>query len=94
MACVYGLFVGSVVYHELTFKILFEIMKNAIASTSMIMMIICCATVFGTVMTREMIPQKVCSLIMEVASTPLQFMILIMLLLDVYKRQGQSCRRC
>lgn len=83
VACVYGLFVGSVVYHELTFKSLFEIMKNAIASTSMIMMIICCATVFGTVMTREMIPQKVCSLIMEVASTPLQFMILIMLLLFI-----------
>ena len=77
------MFVGFVVYHELNIKSLLEIMKNAVSSTSMIMMIICCATVFGTVMTREMIPQKVCNLIMEVASTPLQFMVLVMLLLFV-----------
>lgn len=83
VACVYGLFVGFVVYHELNIKSLLEIMKNAVSSTSMIMMIICCATVFGTVMTREMIPQKVCNLITEVASTPLQFMVLVMLLLFV-----------
>lgn len=83
VACVYGLLVGFLVYRELTISGLIEIMKNAIASTSMIMMIICCATVFGTVMTREMIPQKVCTFIMELASTPLEFMILVMLLLFV-----------
>lgn len=83
VACVYGLFVGLVVYRELNLQKLYEIMKGAVSNTSMIMMIIACATVFATVLTREMIPQMVCKWIMSVAQNQLQFMCMVMVLLFV-----------
>ena len=83
VACVYGLFVGFVVYRELNLKKLFEIMKSAVSSTSMIMMIIACATVFATVLTREMIPQMICKWIMNVAQNQLQFMAMVLVLLFI-----------
>ena len=81
VSCIYGIFVGVVIYKELTFRGMIDILKNSIASSTMIMMIIASATVFGVVMTREMIPQKVCEFIISVATTPLQFLILVMLML-------------
>ncbi len=83
VACAYGLFVGFVVYKELNFKKLFDVMRSAVDSTSLVMMIIACATVFGTVMTREMIPQTVTMAITSIAHTPAMFLTLVMLLLFV-----------
>ena len=58
-------------------------MKSSVDSTSLVMMIIACATVFGTVMTREMIPQTVTTAITTIAHTPAMFLTLVMLLLFV-----------
>lgn len=83
VACAYGLFVGFVVYKELNFKKLLLVMQGSVGSTSMVMMVIACATVFGTVMTREMIPQSATLAITSVAQTPVAFLALVMLLLFV-----------
>jgi C4-dicarboxylate transporter DctM subunit len=83
VACAYGLFVGFFVYKELNFKKMLDVMKSSVGATSMVMMVIACATVFGTVMTREMIPQTATMAITSVAQTPAVFLSLVMVLLFV-----------
>ena len=59
IASLYGLFVGLLVYRELTPKFLGVILKQAVVNSCMIMFIVAAATVFALVMTREQIPTKV-----------------------------------
>ncbi len=83
VSCAYGLFVGFVVYRELDLKKLYHIMYGAVVSTAMIMLIIACATVFGLVMTREMIPAAVAKWILSVSNDKFTFLVLVTLLLFV-----------
>ncbi len=83
VSCAYGLFVGSVIYRELTARKLYQIMYGAVVSTAMIMLIIACATVFGLVMTREMIPMAVAKWILSVSQDKFTFLLLVTMLLFV-----------
>ncbi len=83
VSCAYGLFVGFVVYRELNARKLYQIMYGAVVSTAMIMLIIACATVFGLVMTREMIPMAVAKWILSVSQDKFTFLLLVTLLLFV-----------
>ncbi|MDR2390945.1 MAG: TRAP transporter large permease subunit, partial [Planctomycetota bacterium] len=83
IASLYGLFVGLLVYRELTLRLLGAILKQAVVNSCMIMFIVAAATVFALVMTREQIPARVTEFIVFVARGRFMFLLLVTLLLFV-----------
>ena len=81
VSVVYGLFVGFFVYKELKLGDIPEIFRSSALSASMILLIIGCASAFGNIITREMIPNKVASLIIGISDNKIVFLILVNVLL-------------
>jgi len=81
VACFYGLIVGCFIYREIDFKSLIQTVRNAAASSGMIMFIVACAGVFGLMMTREQIPARAAQLIMSLCSNKYVFLLLVNFLL-------------
>ncbi|MHC1760040.1 MAG: TRAP transporter large permease [Negativicutes bacterium] len=81
VACLYGLIVGFCVYKELTWPIVYDIMKGSVVSAAMIMFIVAGASAFGFVMTRELIPARVAEYIVSISSSPIMFLMLVNVLL-------------
>lgn len=81
VAIVYGLFVGFVIYRELTIKKVIEIVDGAVASSAQVMFMVACASAYGYIMTYENIPTSVATFITTVATNELTFYLLVILLL-------------
>lgn len=81
VSVVYGLVVGFFVYKELKLSDLPQIFKSSALSTSMILLIIGCASTFGNIITREMIPNKVATLLIGFSDNKIVFLILVNVLL-------------
>lgn len=81
VAVVYGFIVGFFVYKELKIKDLPEIFKSSALSASMILLIIGCASAFGNIMAREMIPNKVATFMIGLSDNKYVFLILVNILL-------------
>ncbi len=81
VSVVYGLIVGFFVYKELKISDIPEIFKTSALSTSMILLIIGCASAFGNIITREMIPNKVATLIIGISDNKIVFLVLVNILL-------------
>lgn len=73
IACLYGLFVGFVVYKQLTIKKCIEIMRSSVASSVIIMVCIAAVTTFSFVINMENANQLLRELIHSLAHTPAQF---------------------
>ncbi|MDR2391581.1 MAG: TRAP transporter large permease [Planctomycetota bacterium] len=83
VACLYGLFVGVFVYREINFDIIKDILRGAVTTTAMLFFVIAGATVFGLIMTREMIPMQVAEWILGVSKSQAGFLVLVTILLLV-----------
>ena len=81
VACFYVLFVSKFIYHELTFENLKEILKNAVLSTAVVMLIMSGATLFGYIITANRIPQMLAEAILRISDNAVLIMILINLFL-------------
>lgn len=81
VACLYGFLVGVLVYKELTFKLIKQIFRSSVITSSFIMFICAAATGYGYVMTLEMIPTKVANFIISIASSKFTFLALVTVLL-------------
>lgn len=81
ISVVYGLFVGTVVYKQISIKSLIRILRDSIIITNITMFIVATATIFGYVMTREQIPATVGNFILSIADNKFTFMLLVTLLL-------------
>lgn len=81
MAVFYSIVVGFFVYKELKISDLPKIIKEALLSTSSVMLIIVAAAAFGYYLNWERIPQMLSESIMSWASHPLMFLLLANLLL-------------
>ena len=81
VSVVYGLIVGFFVYKELKLSDLPEIFRSSALSASMILLIIGCASTFGNIITREMIPNKVATMIIGISDNKIIFLILVNVLL-------------
>ncbi|BFL46830.1 TRAP transporter large permease [Lactonifactor longoviformis] len=81
VSVVYGLLVGFFIYKELKLSDLPGIFKSSALSTSMILLIIGCASAFGNIITREMIPNKVATLLIGFSDNKVVFLILVNVLL-------------
>ncbi len=81
VAILYGFLVGKFIYHELDFKTVKEIMVGSVKTSCQIMFIVCAATVFAFVLTRENVTSNLASAIIDIAGSKLTFWILVTLLL-------------
>ncbi|MGE4353810.1 MAG: TRAP transporter large permease [Oscillospiraceae bacterium] len=81
VAIVYGLIVGKFVYHELDFKTVCAILKGSIKTSCQIMFIVCAATAFAYVLTRENVTTNLAHSIISIASNKFTFWALVTVLL-------------
>ena len=91
VACLYGVIVGFFVYRELTLKSFYDILRNSVVSSSMIMFIVAAALAFGWVMTRDLIPNKVADFIISVSASPYVFLLLVNILLLIVGTFMETC---
>lgn len=83
VAVVYALIVGVFIYKELNWRNLIEIFTKSSITTSIIMIIIANAGMFGWILTREQVPQKVAAFFTSFSDSPIVFLALINILLLV-----------
>lgn len=82
IACVYALFLGGVVYRELNFKNLLEVLSSTVRFSSIILFIIGIATFYGWLLIRLRIPQELAMLLsdLDVSNTTILFAMVLFFL--------------
>lgn len=80
IAVVYG-FILSAFYKELTLKKVKEIMVSSSVTSAIILIIISVANVFTYVLTANKVPAMISDFFLQFASTPLQFLLIVSLIL-------------
>lgn len=81
VACVYSLFVGLFIYRELTFREIYVGLYEAGTTSSMVLLIISCATAMGWILTAERIPVLVAQSLSSIAGSSWSLLLLINLIL-------------
>ncbi|USG67429.1 TRAP transporter large permease [Brevibacillus ruminantium] len=81
VAVLYAFIVGVFIYREVKWKELFEIFSKSAITTSIIMIIISAAGMFGWILTREQVPQKIAASFTAFSDNPIIFLALINVLL-------------
>lgn len=74
-----GAFIIAVGYRELDLKSIMQILRSTVVTSGMILLILAAALLFGYIMTRLMIPQKLVALVAE--STQPTWVVLLLILL-------------
>ncbi|WP_172372143.1 TRAP transporter large permease [Sporosarcina jiandibaonis] len=82
IAVAYG-FILSVFYKELTFKKFKEIMISSASTSAIILIIISVANAFTYVLTANRIPAMISEFFLQFASTPLQFLLVVSVILFI-----------
>lgn len=81
VAAAYSLFLGVVIYREMTWKSLMDIMRNSIKSIGMVMLLIATGTVFAWMIGTEKVAEKSAELLFSLTSNPYLILLLINLFL-------------
>ncbi|MBO6560193.1 MAG: TRAP transporter large permease [Nisaea sp.] len=79
----YALFVGTVIYRELTLAKLYEAIRSTVTDLGMVMLLIMMAAVLGYAVTLEQGPQQIAAMVTTVTSEPFFILALVLLLLLV-----------
>ncbi|MBU8881346.1 TRAP transporter large permease [Bacillus sp. FJAT-29790] len=82
-ACVYALIVGLFVYKELKWKELPQIFYNAALTSSVVLVIIANAGLFGWILTSDGVPQAVATWFSGISNSPFTFLLIINILLFI-----------
>lgn len=82
-AVVYAIFVGAVIYRELTWQGFFAALKDSFIDNGGIILIIALSGIFGYALTVEQTPSKIGSLLFGITENPQILMIIIVLFLVV-----------
>lgn len=80
-AVVYSFIVGFFVYKEITWKSLVDVFTKSSITTSIIMIIIANAGLFGWILTSQQVPQKLAAAFITVSDSPYLFLLLVNVLL-------------
>lgn len=83
IAVVYGFIIGMFVYREIKWKDLMPIFSKSILATSVIMLIVGYASIFGYILTIEEVPQRLGKAIAEFSDNPIVFLLLVNIFLFV-----------
>ncbi|WP_344962445.1 TRAP transporter large permease subunit [Oceanisphaera sediminis] len=77
VAALYGLFVGLCIHKELTFASLWSSAQDAAGISSIIILLMAMATIFGNIMTIEQIPEFIADSILALTSNKIVILIMI-----------------
>ena len=81
VAVVYGIFVGLFIYKELKFKDFPQIIFQAVLGTTMIMLLVGAANVFGWLLTNLQIPHQIGQFVVSITDSPIMFLLAMNILL-------------
>ena len=81
VAVVYAVLVSKLIYRDLTWKGLFEIMKGSAKTSAVIMIIIACSGPFGWVLANWHIPEAVSAAVLGLSSNKYMIMLLISIII-------------
>ena len=81
VAVVYGILVGLFIYKELKFKNFPAIIFQAVIGTTMIMLLVGAANVFGWLLTNLQIPHAIGQFVVSITSSPIMFLLALNVLL-------------
>ncbi len=76
-ACVYALFIGVVVYKEMTWEKFVEALRQTVEDNGVVMLIITCSSIFGYVIIYNQAPQSIASFLVTVTSNPTLMLFII-----------------
>lgn len=83
VAVVYGLVIGMFIYRELHWKQLLPIFAKSMIATSLVMLIVGYAAIFGYVLTIEQVPQNLGKAIAGISTSVIVFMLIVNVFLFV-----------
>ncbi len=81
VACIYALLVSAVVYHELTFKILYKIFLDSAISAACVLFVVAMSAPFAWFMTSENVPNTICNAALALFSNRFVMLLVINLIL-------------
>jgi tripartite ATP-independent transporter DctM subunit len=80
-ACVYAIFVGVVIYKELTWKVFFQTLRDTANDIGIIMILVSLSGIFGYGIVYDSIPQAMASFLVTITSNSYSMLFIIILLL-------------
>ena len=83
IACIYAMFVTFVIYREIPFREMINILKNSLKTLAMVMALIGVSSAFGWVVAYLRIPAKLTNLLLGISGNKIILLLLINLLLLV-----------
>ena len=81
VAAVYGILVGLFIYKELKFRDFSQIIFQAVIGTTMIMLLVGAANVFGWLLTSLQIPHRLGEFVVSITTSPIMFLMALNVLL-------------
>ncbi len=81
VAVFYGLFVGIFVYNTLTLRILFDILKETVAGTSVVMIVVTCAGLYSWLGATVGLIDKVAAVLLGISENPTVILLMINIIL-------------
>ncbi len=81
IACFYGVVIGLFVYRTLGIKEIMTIILRSVENVAMILMLMSTATMFGYIITREQVPQKLAAHLLGITSNSKIIMLFILVFL-------------
>jgi len=82
-AAVYAIFVGTVIYKELTWKIFFKTLKDSTKDIAVVTLILAMSGVFGYGIVYDRVPQVIATTLMGLTSNPTLMLLIIIVLLTI-----------
>lgn len=77
VAVIYAFVIGTFVYRKINFKVLMKALTESAVTTSIVMVIIAFAGLFGLILSREGIPGQVADFLISISSSPIMFLLII-----------------
>lgn len=81
VAAIYALFLGTVVYRELTWSKLVVVLRETVNHTAAVGLLMMGVSLFGYVIARHQVPQQVAAFFLDFSDSPLTFLIIVNLML-------------
>ena len=82
-AAVYAIFVGKVIYKELTWDVFYKTLKDSTKDIAVVTLILAMSGVFGYGIVYDRVPQVIASGLMSITSNPLLMLLIIIALLTI-----------
>lgn len=81
VAVFYGLFVGVFIYRSLTLRMLYDILRETVAGTSVVMIVVTCAGLYSWLGATVGLIDKIAELLLGISENPLVILLMINIIL-------------